>query len=493
MEQETQLTGTGTIVAVATPAGTGGIAVIRLSGADAFEILSKIWKGKDVTEMVSHSAHLGRIIDDRGETVDQVVVTAFRAPNSFTGENVAEISCHGSAWIQRRIVNLLIEAGANAAGPGEFTQRAFLNGRLDLAQAEAVADLISASSRAAHRLAMAQVEGTYSSRLSDLRSNLVDMASLLELELDFSEEDVEFAERAKLSTLARDILGEIGRLAESYAAGKVFRDGIPVVIAGEPNAGKSTLLNRLLEQEKAIVSDVPGTTRDIIEDTVEINGVLYRFIDTAGLRDTEDVVERIGIERATRRIRQAQYIIWVLDPAGEWESQLGMLRDNFAATKDKFHIIAVNKQDVSRLDASSSEKLDRLIAELRVSHPLAGNETSCIGDDISGGNVIEMVRCDISAENGTGIEEITGVLSRRSEEMQKATEGVMVTNARHYAALLRGKESMLRVQKALEDGISADLIAQDLREALHTLGEITGTVTTDTLLHTIFSRFCIGK
>ncbi|MDE6717152.1 MAG: tRNA uridine-5-carboxymethylaminomethyl(34) synthesis GTPase MnmE, partial [Muribaculaceae bacterium] len=316
-----------TIVAVSTPRGTGGIAVVRLSGPEALDILGTVWRGHHLKDYNSHTAHLGRIVDESGHILDEVVVTIFLAPNSYTGDDTIEISCHGSLWIQREIVNLLIRSGARAAGPGEFSQRAYLNGRIDLAQAEGIIDLISSSSRAAHRLAMQQANGNFSERLENLRRQLIEFAAFLELELDFSEEDVEFADRHRLAKLADKVINEVDRLAASYATGKAFKDGIPVVIAGQPNAGKSTLLNRLLEEDKAIVSNIPGTTRDIIEDTREINGVLFRFIDTAGLHDTQDAVERIGIDRATARMRRSPMIIWMIDTTADHSPQIATMEE----------------------------------------------------------------------------------------------------------------------------------------------------------------------
>ena len=299
-----QLTDTErTIAAIATPAGQGGIAVIRVSGRDAFDIVQKMWRGKPLAQCTSHTAHLGNILQEDGSVLDQAVITLFRAPNSFTGEDTVEISLHGSRWIQREALNELLHCGAKPAGPGEFSQRAFANGRMDLAQTEAVADLIAAESRAAHRLALSQMSGAFSRKLNELREQLIHFGSLLELELDFSEEDVEFADRTQLINSAKETLEIVQRLAHSYKSGRAFKEGVPVAIAGAPNVGKSTLLNRLLDCDKAIVSDIPGTTRDIIEDTREIGGILFRFIDTAGLRDTADTVERIGIERATDTLR----------------------------------------------------------------------------------------------------------------------------------------------------------------------------------------------
>ena len=303
-----------TITAVSTAPGAGGIAVIRISGTKAIEIADSAWKGKSLTDALSHTAHLGKYYSTSGDLLDEAVATIFRAPASFTGEDVVEISVHGSRWIQKEIIADLIRRGAYAAAPGEFTQRAFINGRLDLAQAEGVADLIASSSRAAHKLAISQTRGGFSRELELLREKLVDFASLLELELDFSEEDVEFADRTRLSELGNTIMKKITRLANSYSSGAALKNGVPVVIAGIPNAGKSSLLNLLLSDDKAIVSDIPGTTRDIIEDTAEIDGILYRFIDTAGLRTTSDKVEKLGIERARLQMTKASIIIWIIDP-----------------------------------------------------------------------------------------------------------------------------------------------------------------------------------
>ncbi|MBD5227851.1 MAG: tRNA uridine-5-carboxymethylaminomethyl(34) synthesis GTPase MnmE, partial [Bacteroidales bacterium] len=319
MEQET-------IVAVATAPGTGGIAVIRLSGPEAFAIASKIWRGKNLAESEPYRARYGSIVNpENGEIVDDALATPFRGPASFTGEDTVEFAVHGSRWIQREVVRLLIDAGARMADHGEFTQRAFLNGKLDLAQAEGVADLIASSSRAGHRLAISQTRGGFSRRLEELREKLIEFASLLELELDFSEEDVEFADRTRLRELADETLATVNRLADSYSAGRALKEGVPVVIAGVPNAGKSTLLNALLGDDKAIVSDIPGTTRDVIEDTAEIDGILFRFIDTAGLRDTADKVERLGIERTHRHIANAAILIRLLDATQPLPPQLQTL------------------------------------------------------------------------------------------------------------------------------------------------------------------------
>ncbi|MDE5871817.1 MAG: tRNA uridine-5-carboxymethylaminomethyl(34) synthesis GTPase MnmE, partial [Muribaculaceae bacterium] len=303
-----------TIMAVATPSGKGALAIIRLSGKDAFKIADSVWRGASLSDSHTHTVHLGNIIDENGNILDQAVATLFKGPKSFTGEDVVEFSLHGSPWIIRETGNLLLRRGARGAEPGEFSRRAYLNGRMDLASAEGVAELIASSSRAAHRLAMQQTRGAFSKEFNDLRDKLIELASLLELELDFSEEDVEFADRSRLIDIATLLLLKIDRLTTSYAAGRAIKEGVPVVIAGMPNVGKSTLLNALLQEDKAIVSDIPGTTRDIIEDTCEIEGVLFRFVDTAGLRDSADTIESIGIERARKRLAQASIVLWLIDP-----------------------------------------------------------------------------------------------------------------------------------------------------------------------------------
>ena len=467
-----------TIVAVSTPPGTGGIAVIRVSGPEAVDIVGSVWRGVPMKNCESHTAHLGKIVDENGEVLDEVVATLFLAPNSYTGEDIIELSCHGSRWIQREIVNLLIRSGARSAGPGEFSQRAFINGRIDLAQAEGIVDLIASNSRAAQRLAMMQANGHFSRRLEELRNQLIDFASLLELELDFSEEDVEFADRLRLMELADRIINEVDRLSASYSAGKAFKEGIPVVIAGQPNAGKSTLLNLLLEEEKAIVSDVPGTTRDIIEDTREIDGVLFRFIDTAGLRDTDDTVERIGIERATDRLLRSAIILWIVDSSADIPSQLDYI-------KEKQEEIRV-KQGEDPESQKISQANDKDSSSI-IQHVIFNKIDACTEE------IDNLQSIKLSATQSLGLDELLNILSADARSMQTSEGDIMVTNARHYESLIKGGAALRRARQLLSDNLSADFIAQDVREALHHLGEITGTITTSTLLHSIFSRFCIGK
>lgn len=496
------MNGQSTIAAVSTPAGTGGIAVVRISGPDAIEIVGSAWHGKPLKEIAGHTATLGRYVSTSGELIDECLATLFRAPRSFTGEDVVEISVHGSVWIQREIMADLIRRGARAAGPGEFTQRAFLNGRLDLAQAEGVADLIAASSKAAHNLAVSQTRGRFSREFEALRERLIEFASLLELELDFSEEDVEFADRANLRSLAGAILAKVERLADSYASGAVLKDGIPVVIAGIPNAGKSSLLNMLLGEDKAIVTDIPGTTRDVIEDTAEIDGILFRFTDTAGLRKSDDMVESIGIERAKEKIRTARIVIWVFDPFADAARQISEIREIMREDPDRKLIVLVNKSDLAgekNHRMTESPDTDEFIPETGHLHN-EGNDTASLtegaqrGDDADAS--FESVIKDaipFSAKTGEGF----GMLKQRLKEMSyngyDPGQELIVTNARHYEALTRGAESLRQAIAGIDSNLSADFIAQDVREALHYLGTITGSVTTPDLLTSIFTHFCIGK
>lgn len=465
------------IVAVSTPPGIGGIAVIRISGDDSVGILSKCWKGKDLGTLRSHTVHLGKIMFEDGTELDEVVLTFFKGPNSFTGEDVFEISCHGSRWIQREIVNLLVRHGARPAKPGEFTKRAFLNGRIDLAQAEGVIDLISSSSKASHRMAMQQANGRFTAYLDSLREQLIEFASLLELELDFSEEEVEFADRERLRNLADEIITVLNRLASSYSTGKALKDGVPVVIAGAPNAGKSTLLNQLLDEDKAIVSDIPGTTRDIIEDTCEINGILFRFADTAGLRVTDDQVERIGIDRAEERLRRAAIVLWIVDLAADTDSQLQDIAARMGELTDAAHIIVFNKTDL--LNASADIQT---IGTASLSHLHVGLNAD-----------LNIDRIGVCASTGDGIDGLKQKMTEIICRDYNPDTDMILTNGRHYAALMRGMEALQRARTALETGLSADFIAQDVRESLHHLATLTGTISTPDLLASIFTRFCIGK
>lgn len=502
-----------TIVAVATPSGTGGIAVIRVSGESAISVVEGAWKGKSLEKCASHTAHLGKYKDITGNLLDEVIITVYRGPNSFTGENVIEIACHGSRWIQRQIVNDLINRGARGASPGEFSQRAFLNGRIDLAQAEGIADLIAASSRAAHQMALQQMSGVFSSRLDSLRLQLTDLASLLELELDFSEEDVEFADRGKLIALCDEIILTITRLADSYNSGRALKEGIPVVIAGAPNAGKSTLLNFILGEDKAIVSDIPGTTRDIIEDTIEINGVLFRFVDTAGLRVTEDRVERIGIERAEERLTRAAITLWIVDATLPLGPQVNMIRERLGKPMQSGrNLLMLNKCDL--LTSAKPEVMENEYAGVEgdAVHSEDKNKErsgfdnfkkkkheSSVADKIKeirkmfGEDQSLPIILPISAKSGEGMDQLLLELEREAATIYTTESDVMVTNARHYTALMRGLESLKAARTAITENLSADFVAQDVREALHHLATVTGAISTPDLLSTIFSRFCIGK
>lgn len=463
---------TDTICAISTPPGIGGIAVARVSGPESIMITQSLWKGVDLSQVKSHTAHLGNILDCDGSVLDQALVTVFKAPNSFTGDNVVEISVHGSKYIQRQLINALISSGARLADPGEFTRRAFISGKLDLAQAEAVADMIASSSKAAHRIAINQMRGGFSKRLSSLREQLLELASLLELELDFSEEDVEFASRKKLLKIAIDVNTEVNRLLHSFKSGSAIKDGIPVAIVGETNAGKSSLLNTILGDDKAIVSDIHGTTRDIIEDTIEVGDYLFRFMDTAGLRDTTDKIESIGIDRAYSAISHARIIILVIDLTQPLNTQpLQYIHNNIESDDLTKLIIALNKSDLDGTVLTTNE-IREALKNCKISS--------------------EVPILPISAKNGTGIDALLKEL-QKTVAADDETDNVMITNLRHCEALTKAADSSQRVISGLQDNLSGDLIAQDLRETIFHLGTITGTITSQDILTNIFSRFCIGK
>ena len=461
-----ELTGIGgdTICAVSTPPGRGGIAVVRVSGPQALDIVQRYWQGKALDDMATHTVHLGHIIGSDGDVLDQAVLTVYRAPNSFTGEDVVELACHGSMWIQQQVIQRLIDAGCRHATAGEFTRRAFANGRMDLSQAEAVADVIEAQSRAAHHVAMNQMRGRYSDELKGLRDKLLHFVALIELELDFGEEDVTFADRGEVTALARDIHALISRLADSYRDGNAIRNGIPVAIVGQTNAGKSTLLNALLRDDRALVSDIHGTTRDTIEDTVIMGGTLFRFIDTAGIRQSSDTVEMMGIERSWQAIDKANVVLWVVDVTS---ADTSMVHEILAHCQGKALIAVLNKTDLDDDFAARSE----------------------LGDILPEG--IPVVA--ISAKRDSDVEALRGLIVKTAALPDVDSDTVIVTNVRHYQALTRARDAIARAIDGLDSGLSGDLLDQDIRECLHWLGEITGEITTDNILGEIFAHFCIGK
>ncbi|MCE1200560.1 MAG: tRNA uridine-5-carboxymethylaminomethyl(34) synthesis GTPase MnmE [Bacteroidia bacterium] len=457
-----------TICAISTAPGMGAIAVVRLSGKDAIAVASSIFRPAspkfDLSGAEGHRQYFGRIMD-REEVLDEVLVSVFRAPKSYTGENMAEISCHGSIYIQHRIMELLMERGARPALAGEFTMRAFANKKLDLAQAEAVADLIASNSKTTHQLAMKQLRGNFSEKIAQLRQKLVDFVSLIELELDFSEEDVEFADRSQFQQLLSEMQGEIGRLLESFKTGNAIKQGIPVAIIGKPNAGKSTLLNAILNEEKAIVSEIPGTTRDAIEDTIIIGGYNFRFIDTAGLRQSDDLIENIGIERTYEKIRQASIILYVCDMSDcQGVAAEEMLEEFLHLIEDesKHFILVGNKIDM----------LDQTPDHFR--------------------DFVELETIFVSAKRKENIHLIADSLLNAVKRFALNADTV-VSNARHYHALLKASESLATVQQNLQSGLPTDLVAIDLKQAIFYVGSITGEIHTEEVLGSIFSKFCIGK
>ncbi len=481
-----------TICAVSTPAGVGGIAVIRVSGPDAIAIVGKLWRGSPLEQTPGYTARYGSIIDPEreGEMLDQAIITLFRAPASFTGEDVVEVSVHGSRYIQRRLLQLLIGQGARLADPGEFTRRAFANGKLDLTQAEAVADVIASNSRAAHRLAAQQLKGNFSQRIEQLKEQLLELVSLLELELDFSEEEVEFASRDRLSQLAGEIHAEVTRLEKSFAAGAAIKDGIPVAIIGPTNAGKSSLLNQLLGEDRAIVSDIHGTTRDTIEDTLEIGDYLFRFIDTAGLRDTADPIEALGIDRSRQAISRAAIVIAVTDitrpnsfrPGTNDFNAPGLLPAELLNTSTPT-ILLLNKADLLDTPVKLDGDHEDIAATL--------HSTTAIDSETV--NLIAVIPYSTKIETGRQTLLDTLIEQARALTGSADEDTIMVTNLRHAQALKAAAHTTAATLDALSANLPGDLIAQDLRATIHHLSTITGTITTPDILTTIFSRFCIGK
>src|SRR5690554_2109270 len=469
-----------TIVALATPSGAGAVAIIRISGSDAIAVAHEVFRSvrnKDLTKQKTHTIHLGHIVDPstssgQAKTLDQVLVSVFKNPNSYTGEDVVEISCHGSVFIQQQIIQLLLRKGCRMAQPGEFTLRSFLNGKMDLSQAEAVADLINSDNEAAHQIAMQQMRGGFSNEIAKLREELLNFASLIELELDFSEEDVEFADRSAFRDLINRIQFVLKRLIDSFAVGNVIKNGIPVAIVGEPNVGKSTLLNALLNEERAIVSDIAGTTRDTIEDELVIDGIGFRFIDTAGIRDTKDVVENIGIQKTFEKIEQAQVVILLLD-AKELQVSSFKFQVEIEKIKNKYPqkplVVIINK-----VDLLSEQELNVIKTELET---------------------LNLKPETISAKQKIGIEELKNTLLSFVNTGALRNNETIVTNTRHYDSLLKALEEIQKVRFGLESGLSADLMAIDIRSAIEHFNTITGqeAIGNEELLGNIFSQFCIGK
>lgn len=499
----------GTICAPATIPGTGAISIIRVSGEDSLAIADKVIdvKGESLSETEGYRLRYGTIFADDGSVLDNVIVSVFRAPHSYTGENSVEISCHASRFIVNAVLELLVNAGARIAAPGEFTRRAFVNGKMDLAQAEAVADVIASQSAAAHRVAMNQLKGGFSSELRVLREKLLTMTSLLELELDFSEEDVEFASRSELGALVEETLTHIVRLTDSFSRGNAIKNGVPVAIVGATNTGKSTLLNALLGEERAIVSDIAGTTRDTIEETLNLGGIMFRFIDTAGIRETDEVVEKIGIERTFRKLNEASIVLGMTDLSRGEDAVLAdaeYIWDKVnASSSDQEFVLLVNKCDVDGIESvAAGSGAGYAGTGSRAGYVETGSEAGCAGKAgkmarieaalRNKGIVTKMI--PISAKTGSGLPELTEALAEIGRRITGDTDETLVTNIRHYEALSRAATALGRVRDGLKVAtLPPDLIAQDLREALYHLGEIVGEISTDEVLGNIFRKFCIGK
>ena len=465
-----------TICAIATAPG-GAIGIIRISGSEAISIADRIFRPVGSTlslsERKAYTLAFGNIVNVNNDVIDEVLVSIFRAPHSYTGEDSVEISCHGSAYVLQQVMLLLTENGCVPAGPGEFTQRAFLNGKMDLSQAEAVADLISSTNKATHDMAMSQLKGHFSNELADLRAHLLKLTSLLELELDFSDhEELEFADRSELYTLANDIHQRLVSLARSFEVGNALKNGIPVAIVGNTNVGKSTLLNHLLHEEKAIVSDVHGTTRDFIEDSTIINGIQFRFVDTAGIRDTDDVVENIGIERTYKKMQEAKIVLWLIDQ----EPDASKIEDIKQRVAGKKLIIVRNKIDLTNSSLNDSSSAKPTIQHSKL-------------------NIQNSQSVDISAKYGTNIPLLEQLLVEAANIPQISESDIVITSVRHYSALLKADESLQRVIQSMDIGLSGDLLAEDLRMVIEHLAEITGEekITPQETLNSIFSSYCIGK
>ena len=490
-----------TICAPATVPGTGAISVIRASGPDALTIADKVvscHRGS-ISKAEGYTIRFGTILDADEVVIDEVLVSVFRAPHSYTGENSVEISCHASSYIVARIMDLLYAAGARAAEPGEFTQRAYLNGKMDLAQAEAVADVIASQNAAAHRIAFKQMKGGFSSELRDMRGELLELVSLMELELDFSEEEVEFADRSRLDALLDQIVGHVGRLIDSFRLGNAIKNGVPVAIAGATNTGKSTLLNALLGEDRAIVSDVHGTTRDTIEETLNIDGILFRFIDTAGLRETSEIVEKIGIERTFKKISEASIVLGMIDLTRDFDTTCETVNEIISKVdfQSQKLVILLNKTDIYEVNKNVNiinyivSSLDNkgIISNLIKEDPEGAKfDATNKNSENSGVQIIPT-----SAKTGSGIEILRAVLAAGQRDLLADSDTTLVTNQRHVQALSDARTSLLRVREGLASGLPTDLATQDIREAIYHLGSIVGEISTDEVLGNIFRNFCIGK
>ncbi|HTN68185.1 MAG TPA: tRNA uridine-5-carboxymethylaminomethyl(34) synthesis GTPase MnmE [Dysgonamonadaceae bacterium] len=457
------------ICAISSPPGMGAIAIIRLTGKGCIALVDTIFESSNKKRLIDqkpYTVHFGKIMDNR-DVLDEVLITVFHAPHSFTGEESIEIACHGSVYIQQKLMEVLIHAGARMAEAGEYTRRAFTNGKFDLSQAEAVADLIESTSAMSHKVSMNQMRGGFTHKIAELRNTLLEFASLIELELDFSEEDVEFADRDKLYELTGKVENEVDRLARSFSLGNVIKNGIPVAIIGETNVGKSTLLNLLLEEEKAIVSDIHGTTRDVIEDVINVQGVSFRFIDTAGIRHTSDTIEMMGIERTYQKVGQASIVIWMIDLTTPDKKIEELAESLVPKLKDKHPILLFNKADL--LSQEELEKKNNLLDEIQAD------------------------RLFISAKKQHNIHTLEDLLLKAAQIPTIGEADVIVTNMRHYQALTKAHTAIVRVREGLDMEISHDFLAQDIRECMFHLGEISGHISTDEILGNIFANFCIGK
>ena len=476
-----------TICAPATVPGTGAISVIRISGPEALEIADKVIRCRkgSIAEAAGYTLKFGTVHDGTGAVLDEVLASVFRAPHSYTGENSVEISCHASSYIVSSLMDLLYDAGARAAEPGEFTQRAYLNGKMDLAQAEAVADVIASQNAAAHRVAFKQMKGGFSSELRGMRGELLELVSLMELERDFSEEEVEFADRSRLDSLLEEIIAHVSRLIDSFRLGNAIKNGVPVAIAGATNTGKSTLLNALLGEDRAIVSDIHGTTRDTIEETLNVDGILFRFIDTAGLRETDEVVEKIGIERTFKKISEASVVLGMIDLTRNFETTCETVKSiigtvDFSCQK---LIFLLNKTDIFEVNKNVSFK-NSIVSY--INSEIISQTCGC-----SGNREVQII--PISAKTGSGIAELRSSLASSQRDLLVDSDTTLVTNQRHAQALSDARTSLLRVREGHASGLPTDLAAQDIREAIYHLGSIVGEISTDEVLGNIFRNFCIGK